>query len=44
MHHISKIRFLFLVSFTIEYKFGIAGFYLCMGFAADLLKNVVTTA
>jgi len=26
--HISKIRFLFPVSFTIEYKVGIAEFYL----------------
>ena len=32
--HISKIRFLFPVSFTIEYKVGIAEFYLFMGFAA----------
>ena len=37
--HISKIRFLFLVSFTIEYKVGIAEFYLYIGFGADLLKN-----
>jgi len=36
--HISKIRFLFLVSFTIEYKVGIAEFYLYMGFGADLLQ------
>ena len=36
--------FLFPVSFTVEYKFGIAEFYLYMGFAADLLKNVVTRA
>jgi len=36
--HISKIRFLFPVSFTIEYKVGIAEFYLYMGFSADLLK------
>jgi len=42
--HISKIRFLFPVSFTIEYKVGIAEFYLYMGFTADLLKNVVTRA
>jgi len=40
--HLSKIRFLFPVSFTIEYKVGIAEFYMYMGFAADLLKNVVT--
>jgi len=31
-----------VVSFTIEYKVGIAEFYLYMGFGADLLKNVVT--
>jgi len=37
--HISKIEFLFLVSFTIEYKVGIAEFYLYMGFGADLLKK-----
>jgi len=36
--HISKILFLFLVSFTIEYKVGIAEFYLYMGFGTDLLK------
>jgi len=42
--HISKIRFLFPVSFVIEHKVGIAEFYLCKGFGADLLKNVVTTA
>ena len=42
--HITKIRFLFPVSFTTEYKVGIAEFYLYMGFGADLLKNVVTTA
>jgi len=36
--HISKIRFLFPVSFTIEWKVGIE-FYLYMGFAADLLKK-----
>jgi len=41
--HISKIRFLFPVSFALEYKVGIADFYLHMGFAADLLKNVVTS-
>ena len=40
--HISKIRFLFPVSFTTEYKVGITEFYLYMGFGADLLKNVVT--
>jgi len=40
--HISKIRFLFPVSFTIEYKVGIAEFYLYTGFGADLLKNIVT--
>jgi len=28
----------------IEYKVGIAEFYLYMGSGADLLKNVVTTA
>ena len=37
--HISKIRFLFLVSFAIEYKVAIAKFYLYMGFAAELLKK-----
>jgi len=42
--HISKIRFLFPVSFTTEYKVGIVEFYLYMGFGADLLKNVVTRA
>ena len=50
--HISKNRFLFPVSFTIEHKVGIVEFYLYMGFAADLyvrfgadlLKNAVTTA
>ena len=42
--YISKIRFLYPVSFTIEYKIGIAEFYLYMGFGADLLKNAVTTA
>jgi len=33
--HISKIQFLFPVSFTIEYKVGIAQFYLFMGFDAE---------
>jgi len=42
--HISEIRFLFPVSFTIKYKVGIAEFYLYMGYSADLLKNVVTRA
>jgi len=42
--HISKIRFLFPVSFAIECKVGIAEFYWYMGFGADLLKNVVTRA
>jgi len=42
--HISKIRFLFPISFTIKYKVGIAEFYLYMGFGADLLKSVVTIA
>jgi len=42
--HISKIRFLFPVSFTIEYKVRITEFYLFMGFGADLLKNVVSRA
>jgi len=42
--HISKIRLLFPLSFTIEYKVGIAEFYLYVRFGADLLKNVVTTA
>jgi len=42
--HISKIRFLFPVLFTIEYKVGIAEFYLYVWFDADLLKNVVTRA
>jgi len=36
---ISKIRFLFPVSFTIERKVGIAECYLYMGFATDLLKK-----
>jgi len=40
--HISKIRFLFPVSFTIEYNVGIAEFYLYVGFGADQLKNMVT--
>ena len=40
--HISKIWFLFPVSFTIEYKVGIAEVYLNMGFGADLLKNVAS--
>jgi len=31
-------------SFTIEFKVGIAEFYLYMGFGAALLKNVVTRA
>ena len=35
-----------MVSLTIEYKVGIAEFYLYMGFGggADLLKNVVSIA
>jgi len=33
-----------MVSFTIEYKVGIAEFYLRMVFGVDLLKNVVTRA
>jgi len=41
--HISKIRFLFPVSFTIEWKDGIAEFYLYMGFGADLLKTTAET-
>jgi len=41
---ISKIRFLFPVSFAIEYKVGIAEFYLYMRLGADLLTNVVTRA
>ena len=36
--HISKIRFIFPVLFTIEYKVAIVEFYLYIGFAADLLK------
>jgi len=42
--HISKTLFLSPVSFTVEYKVSIAEFYLCVGFGADLLKNVVTRA
>jgi len=42
--HISKIRLLFPVSITIEYKVGIAEFDLFMVFDADLLKNVVSGA
>jgi len=42
--HISKILFLFPVSFTTEYKVRIAEFYLYMRFGADLFKNVVTRA
>ena len=42
--HISKILFLLPVSFTVEHKVRIAEFYLYMGFAADLLKNVVNRA
>ena len=42
--HISKILLLFPVSFTIEYIVSIAEFYLYMGFAADMLKNVVNRA
>ena len=37
--HISEIRLLFPVLFTIEWKVGIAEFYLYMGFGADLLKK-----
>ena len=40
--HISKIRFVFPVSFAIEHKVGIAVFYPCVRFGADPLKNVVT--
>jgi len=36
--HICKIRFLFPVSFTIEYKVGIAEFYLYIGYVAHLFK------
>jgi len=42
--HSSKIRFLFPVLFTMDYKVGIAEFYLYMGSGADLLTNVVTRA
>ena len=42
--HISKIRFLFPVSFSIEHKVGIADFYLHVRFGADLLKNAVTAS
>jgi len=35
---------LFPVSFTIEYKVGIAEFYLYMGCGADRLKDVLTRA
>jgi len=42
--HISKIRFLFPVSFTIEHKVIIAELYLYVRFGADLLKNVVMRA
>jgi len=42
--HVFKFRFLFPVSVTIEFKVGIAEFYLCVGFGAVLLKNVVTRA
>jgi len=42
--HISKILLPFQVSFTIEYKVGIAEFYPYVQFGADLLKNVVTRA
>jgi len=42
--HISKIRFLFPVSFTIEYKVGVAEFYLFVRFGDDLLQNVVARA
>ena len=37
--HISKIRFLFPVSFTIEYKVGIAEFYLYVRFGGDLFEK-----
>jgi len=40
----SKIRFLFPVSFIVEYKVGIAEFYMYMGSDADLLKDVLTRA
>jgi len=42
--YISKIRFQFPISLTIEYKVGIAEFYLYMGFGANLLNNAVTRA
>ena len=42
--HLPNIRFLFPVSFIVEYKVGIAEFYPYVGFRADLLKNVVTRA
>jgi len=42
--HISKILLLFPVSFTTEYKVGIAELYLYVGFGADLLENMVTKA
>jgi len=42
--HISKMLFLFPVSFAIEHKVGIAEFYPCVQFGADLLKNEVTRA
>jgi len=38
--HIFKILFLFPVSFTIEWKVGIAKFYLYLRFGADLLKKI----
>jgi len=40
----AKFRFLFPVSFAIEYKVGIVEFYLFVQFGAHLLKNVVTRA
>jgi len=42
--HLPKIRFPLPVSFTVEYKVGIAEFYLYMGSDADLLKDVLTRA
>jgi len=42
--HLSKIRFLFPVLFTVEYKVGIVEFYQYMGFDAELLKGVLTRA
>ena len=42
--HISNVRFLFPVLFTVEYKVCIAEFYLYVRFGADPLKNVVTRA